>query len=564
MYLAIDTIAAKPLGFLNGTPYYADYLLDELRLGVIMGIAESGITSDVWNNLIGMEAFYTTQNGTTLKTLKSGDGGLFQALLPAIFLKESAWSPNGFGMAEMNFVLIQDDAATKNGLLALLSAATNPYGSPGLANGYDEFGVRELAIHQAREYKGILADGSIDTTGFEDVGAPYASALAYLVDPALSMNWLAKLDNQIAQTPFGYRDAIGKNGSVSPTLLSLDHGMFVASLYGDKISGYVETYLNDIGKLNLVKSLYGSFNLGAGTYTPPNIVLTPAQEAAKLALAEEHFLAFKDICDNGTGWVYDKFEIKRVDWAGGGFSYDNYATTNKETIDLSGMANLVFGIKGTSAQVKIEIIDSLGQKAVIYLDGIDPVQEKVFAVPSAMLQTIDRNKVSSINFIVEGENRNGSIQVTRIALVPPSPAGSTPNVPGNPEPIAVSPDPTQVNVYPTYRGVRMTYSTRQFGWAGGGFSYDLSGTSSVETRSFLGYSKLAFGLKGTAGMVKFEIVDRYGNRSFVYLTGIDPNDEQVWEISTSIMKNVDLSAIQYMYFIVEGNNQDGTLDINLR
>ncbi len=70
---------------------------------------------------------------------------------------------------------------------------------------------------------------------------------------------------------------------------------------------------------------------------------------------------------------------RKKGWVGAGFSYDNGSTTQTvETFDLSGLTNLIFGIKGDSGQAKFELVDSLGNKSSIYLDGISSTQEKFF------------------------------------------------------------------------------------------------------------------------------------------------------------------------------------------
>lgn len=128
----------------------------------------------------------------------------------------------------------------------------------------------------------------------------------------------------------------------------------------------------------------------------------------------------------------------------------------------------------------------------------------------------------------------------------------------NPDPVTVSPEPWMAQITPTTRGAVMNYNTSWAGWAGGGFSFDAQGSLDLS-----GTSQLTVGLKGNIDTIKFEIVDVFDQKSSVHLSGIVSNQEQVWTIDTALFSGVDLSQARLLYFIVEGTNEVGQLEINL-
>ncbi|MDD3906560.1 MAG: hypothetical protein PHS46_08605, partial [Candidatus Omnitrophica bacterium] len=547
MYLALDIDSnnvGTPQGFLSGTPYYADNIFDELRLGVIFGIVQNNINQATWTNLGKNSATCSIDGGVSLNTLKSGNGAMFQAFLPSIFFKETSWSEDaggsvsGFGAALKNFALIQDYFARTNGLPSLLSSSMDPY----TENGYDEFGVAALATYPASE----------------NVCAPYASALAYLVDPSLAINWLDGLAAVGADTSFGFKDAIAVNGNMSNRKLALDDAMIVLALQGDTVGNYVENYFTDIGKIDTVKNLYKNA-LSLSDQSGAAVPLTAEQENLRKALQAKHFLAFKDIVDTGTGWVYDHFNIQSG-WAAGSIVYDQAA-------NLSGMQNIIVGLKGNNSRVKVEVKDNLNHAVSVYLEGVDPNQENIFAIPVSLLQSIDLTHVKYITFVVEAENKTGVLWISR-----------------TPDPLWISASTTltsqDINIpgqgvdYPAInslinittleasdRGMKMVYNIPAGGaWAGAGFAYGISGGAASKDLS--GLSELIFGVQGTPQRVKLEIKDEAGASASVYLDGIESGSEKIWSIPTSSLHGINLAKVSYLYFIVEGDNQNGTLFVN--
>lgn len=547
-YLALDVDSnnvGTPQGFPDGTPYYADNLFDEIRLGVIFGIVQNNISQATWTNLDKKSATCLIDGGVSLDTLKSGNGAMFQAFLPSVFFKEADWSKgsdgslNGFGVALKNFALVQDYFARTNGLPSLLSSAMNPY----TESEYGEFGVAALAAYPASE----------------NVCAPYASALAYLANPSLAMNWLNELGAIGADTPFGFKDAIAINGSMSSRKLALDDAMIVLALQGDTIGNYVENYFTGIGKIQTVKDLYKDLlSLSDQSGVVP-AALTADQEKLRKDLQAKHFLAFKDIVDAGTGWVYDHFNIQSG-WAAGGIVYD-------QAVNLSGMHNIIVGLKGDSHRVKLEIKDSLNHAVSVYLEGVDPNQEKIFAIPTSLLQGIDLTNVKYVTFIVEGENKTGTLWISRTPdpmWISASPALTSQdiNIPG--QGVDYPGINSLINVTTleaSDRGMKMVYDIPADGvWAGAGFMYYAPGVA--VSRDLSGLSELVFGIQGTPQRIKLEVKDEAGKSASVYLDGIELNNEKIWSIPTSDLNGINLAKVSYLYFIVEGNNQSGTLFVN--
>ena len=136
------------------------------------------------------------------------------------------------------------------------------------------------------------------------------------------------------------------------------------------------------------------------------------------------------------------------------------------------------------------------------------------------------------------------------------------NLPGFPQITRVAPEGNTSTVTRSARGVLFDYNTSVGGWAGGGFTFDDLGTSSIETQNLSQFSLLTFGLKGNTSRVKLEVIDAQGQKASVYLVGIQSDKEQIWVISTSALQGIDLTKVRLAYFVVEGSNLTGTLEAN--
>ncbi|MDD5670782.1 MAG: hypothetical protein PHN49_03995, partial [Candidatus Omnitrophica bacterium] len=105
-------------------------------------------------------------------------------------------------------------------------------------------------------------------------------------------------------------------------------------------------------------------------------------------------------------------------WAGGGFTYDDFGTEpDIETGDLSGISQFTFGLKGDVGTVKLEILDKFDQRAVVYLTGINSLEERVWVISKSSMSNssaVDFSKIRSIFFIVEGTGQTGLLEINRI------------------------------------------------------------------------------------------------------------------------------------------------------
>ncbi|MCX5677606.1 MAG: hypothetical protein NTY76_00645, partial [Candidatus Omnitrophica bacterium] len=267
-------------------------------------------------------------------------------------------------------------------------------------------------------------------------------------------------------------------------------------------------------------------------------------------------------------------------WAGAGFDY------GLTPANLAGMTELVVGLKGTPGMVKLEIKDKNGKMAFVYLDSIKADVEQVWVIPLDYFVTkgVDLSNVQLIDCIVEGNNQTGTLEFNR-SLTPmwiePSTSLTSQNINlpavglNNPSQTAVAPDPAQItNLTVTARGISFNYNTEapagspsanSDGWAGAGFSYDNLTTplkESFDLKSALGNSPLVIGIKGDCGKIRLEIVDKNGQKDAVLLDGVSASQENVWAVSLSEFQGVDLNNVSYIYFIVEGANKTGYLEIN--
>jgi len=318
------------------------------------------------------------------------------------------------------------------------------------------------------------------------------------------------------------------------------------------------------------------------TLTPNNIVPLPTNGVVQGSIV---FPAVTFITPTGaiaTGNMGDDrghyfyYETKTAGWAGTGLTYDNFSTPAIETGDINGLSQLTFGIVrgnptiGFATRVKFEIVDNLDRKAHVYLDGIGDV-EKAWAISTSYFRNagVDLTKVRVMYFIVEGQNQIGALQINRYpagSVLPQAnltPANIT-ILPGDPQKNHVAPAGADSSGAGTPRGMFLNYTTGTPGWAGGGFSYDNFSTATVETGDISQYQNLSFGLKGDPSQVKFEILDAFGHKTSIYLHSIRADVEQVWSISTQsiVSYGVDLTKIRWIYFIVEGQSQTGTVEIN--
>lgn len=281
-------------------------------------------------------------------------------------------------------------------------------------------------------------------------------------------------------------------------------------------------------------------------------------------------------------------------WGGGGFSYESYNTP--ATGDFSGLSQLTVGMvqsTGTApTHVKLELVDDQNRKGFVHLVGISTT-ERVWVVPTAKFQAqgVNLTRIRTIYFIVETLASFQSFSGFKFMTFPPGshiayPATALPLepqesnygvtsaevlnritiMPGNPIKTHVAPPGADAGGPGTPRGAIFNYTTGTPGWAGVGWTFDDFETPSIETQDLTRY-RLAVGIKGDAPTVKCEIIDYLDRKAIGYLRGIQRTTEKVWEIYTTsdaTLYGVDPSRVRMIYFIVEGANRSGTLEVNNR
>ena len=260
-------------------------------------------------------------------------------------------------------------------------------------------------------------------------------------------------------------------------------------------------------------------------------------------------------------------------WAGGGLTYDDFSTGPVETGDLSGLQELRFGLHGADSQAKLEIIDANGQKFNLNLQAIPTDTDQIFSVSTAWMTNLDLTKIRLIYFIVEGFDKSGSLAIDILPPpfeLTPSPTLTPADIPdissqvnGLADLVTVHPSQasSSISTLASDRGILLNYGTSTGGWAGGGFDFDDSATGPVEVGDFSALSMLRFGVKGTPERVKLEIIDANGDRQAIPVVGILSDTEQVWELSFTHLTDIDISKIRLIYFIIEGDSQNGSLEV---
>lgn len=125
------------------------------------------------------------------------------------------------------------------------------------------------------------------------------------------------------------------------------------------------------------------------------------------------------------------------DVSGSTISFDRPGTPAVEMQNLSTLTNLVFGLKGAAASIKLEIVDVNNVKDSFTLTGVSNKTEKFWQVPVAsILNTLDKTRVKEIRFIITQANttsttRTGTVSIRSYGLntSAPSQPGVTSTVP---------------------------------------------------------------------------------------------------------------------------------------
>ncbi|MFH1190229.1 MAG: hypothetical protein V1682_06015, partial [Candidatus Omnitrophota bacterium] len=330
----------------------------------------------------------------------------------------------------------------------------------------------------------------------------------------------------------------------------------------------------DLASNNQVEQAASNINIPGSGYDSP----------AAIAIAPEGATANVTSTSRGLSLGYN---TGSAGWAGAGFLYYDSALKTGTPADFSGMTELVVGLKGTPGMVKLEVKDKDGKTAAVYLTGIKSDVEQRWIIPLSYLtaQGVDLANIAMINCIVEGTDKTGTLEFNRSDTsmwVEPSAALTIQdiNLPSTglnyPSQTAIAPNDAQItNLAISERGITFNYNTEApagspeaniDGWAGAGFTYDNLNTADViesfNLKGALGNSPLVIGIKGDSGSIRLEIVDKNGQKDAVLLNNVSASQENIWSVSLAKFQGVDLNNVSYIYFVVEGANKTGHMEIN--
>ncbi len=168
-------------------PSYYDLLASEARLASFLAIAKGDVAPDHWFRL--GRALTPVGRGSALV---SWSGSMFEYLMPALVMRAPANS-----LLDHTYQLVvarQMSYAAERGV---------PWGISESA-----FNARDL--HQAYQYSGFGVPGLGLKRGLSEdvVVAPYATALAAMIQPAAAVRNFARLAKAGASGPYGFREAL--------------------------------------------------------------------------------------------------------------------------------------------------------------------------------------------------------------------------------------------------------------------------------------------------------------------------------------------------------------------
>ncbi len=267
-------------------------------------------------------------------------------------------------------------------------------------------------------------------------------------------------------------------------------------------------------------------------------------------------------------------------FAGGGFTFDDFGTGPFESGNISGLTHLVFGVKGNSADLKLELVDKNGNSNFVRLHQVSSTTEQFYKIPTAAFAGVDLTQLRIIYFIVEGHGKSGTLEINRLPsnprLIDPDATLTENDLNQDQAPdyetfvtSLGSSGNSQDDVEFTDRGLLATYNTGTAaggsgGFAGAGFTFDDFGTGPIETADLTLLDEFIIGVKGTESQLKLEVVDGAGHSSFVHIRNISPTQEKFYRIPTALFESqIDITQVRIIYFIAEGHGKSGTFEVNL-
>ncbi|MBI3999398.1 MAG: hypothetical protein HY351_02180, partial [Candidatus Omnitrophica bacterium] len=193
---------------------FADRFGSEFRATIPFLIEYFSLPLTVWTNLIRSTSAYPTQEGRTVETFSTFDGGAFQYFWPLLASPEESLPK--ISSALQNVFLIFSDFMERKALAGFPSAASLPEG------GYSA----QLGINFLKETPGLLD---------ETVASLYALASAYRLNPSWVLSKIEEIEANfpsLTAGPLGFYDAMRSNGAVSENYYAIDQGSLVLGLLG--------------------------------------------------------------------------------------------------------------------------------------------------------------------------------------------------------------------------------------------------------------------------------------------------------------------------------------------
>ncbi|MBN1270317.1 MAG: hypothetical protein JXB04_12070, partial [Kiritimatiellae bacterium] len=309
-----------------------------------------------------------------------------------------------------------------------------------------------------------------------------------------------------------------------------------------------------------VEGLYYELTLvGAGSGTPT--VLPNLPDALAVGGANGDTVVE---CTNSS-LIYVSYNVGTGGWSGATILYDDYGTPAVvESEDLSGFTELVFGLYGDPASVKIEVVDSSNRVVRATCTGVAPGVQ-YYTLPAAEV-TNDLTRIAAISFVVDqalaGEAAwTGEFRVVSGGLNYPLNIGGA----GSGELTLFPTSAPQVIVVGGANGdtVLEQYSTNWFkieysvttgGWSGASILYDDYGTVPFESGDFSSITTFVVRVLGDPASIAFEVEDTNGTKVSGSLTGVS-GSWQYYGLPLDVIgqRGVDLAHVRFVNFLVTSN-----------
>ena len=239
-----DAVRGNYLGrgddlFFTGHHYAT--LNSESRIGSYVGLALGQLPAEHWS---AMHRGAVTYRGVTL--VPTFGGSMFEALMPDLFVDETAWGPSSWAHNHPATVAAQRD-------FGLLDAGYGSWGfSPAArpGGGYSEWGVEAISLLDGgypSDLERTTRAQAAERGWGDGVVTPHALALAAGYDRRAATAALAELETRHhAYGPGGFHDAVAvRSGLRAERHLSLDQSMVMAALGNVLTDGQLRRWFAD-------------------------------------------------------------------------------------------------------------------------------------------------------------------------------------------------------------------------------------------------------------------------------------------------------------------------------